>query len=1014
MFKDPIYEGKFLRQYTEILVDSRSPDKTTEKLRYNIQYDSEHNMTSYLEDITEKIVSHTGTLFRRTYQKQFLEGRYDTDKNLLHSVEIVNDEYGSLKTTFDGEYSELGELEKSSRIQTLDDDITLTTDFTAISYDDHFQLLESEEVITDSRHSDKPVVRKFKAGVGDDYGYNSLGDITSYTEQWQDETGRTITRQWTDAQYTQHRQIAGYKEKLTDETGAELFKEWTIQDIEFGYDRLNHVKGYTETTQYGDLTFNRLVTSIRYDSLGQQSEYDETYTITGTDELSNTVDYLKTTNRTSAVYLETGELNGYQEHISENAEGDIAINKQTQISRQNMTTRGYDETRTITGTELDHTINTTRSNVEYAPNKIVSAYEDKMIDSGSIDAHTIIKRDNIQFGAMNQVYGYDEVIFNSATPGKGSDETKRSVTDSKYNLFNQLLSKNETTQTIEGITYTATQQNIQYNGIGQEIKYQRNETVLKTGKNEVTTQTVRNNTTYNTNGLLDGYQQVSTNNVDTWTRTTNWSADSFNQHAQVAGHTNTTRTTGDTVDFTVETTRSDISYQSLDMNDELKFVGQIGSYDETTLNSASPDLVSQKQMRQLKYDSYGHTAGYVERKHDYHTSDLTILDNVIVTTRLSSVYDQNTFELISYKDEIEQLGDGDGAELYVKTTVGKSDIIYDTNDRTISYKETSQSSSAPDRIRNVDWSAQEFDHNNQVTAYTEITNELGPGLDKTTTLIRTNIQFNAVNQLYAFDETTISDAAVDKTTTKTRTSTNYNTLGQTNNYNEIISDVGEGLVSSRISLERMSTSYNRFALQNAYQQQSVSSIVPDLTTTTSQSNVLYNRAGQITNSATRTQGTGDGLATDTTQTRTNTQYNTLGQQSAYNDNIETVFAEGNDIKQKQLTNIIYDTKDRQFSFTETTQLGDLTTQTNRTQTQYTDLGQLQSYQDTITESDPANYSSQTQRNWSGLYNENSQLTSFQQTDAGTMSAPGLSTFDVDRGINRDVIVYNGPWFGCFL
>lgn len=1032
VFKSPVYEGKFLRKYTEELTDSRSPDKITEKVRYGIQYDSDHNMTEYKEDITEKIIGYNGELFTRVYSKEFFEGKYDADKNLLHSVDIVHDEYGSIKTEFTAVYNSLGELEKSSKIQTSQDGVSIKTDFTAITYDNHMQLMESEEVITDSRNADKPLVKKFKAGVGEDYGYNKLGDMTSYQEEWTDGNGRTISREWFGAEYTKQRQIAAYKEILRDETGAELYKEWKIEDIENGYDRLNHVKAFTEKTTLGDLAYERQLSSIRYDSLGQQSEYEEIYTITGTDVLGDYVDYNKTTNRGGAVYSESGELKGYQESSEEkavNAAGETVLELTNNVFRYDMSTKGYKETRRMLGDGLDHTIKTERADVEYAPNKIVAQYSDKIVDSGSPDAYTLIKRGNIQFGVMNQVYGYDETIFNSATPGSGSDETKRVVSNSHYNLMGQLLSKDESVITVEGLHYNVEQRNTKYNGLGQEVSFLRNEArhkvkVLDSGEEisaDVVSFVERLDTKYDKNGALESYSQTSQSDIDDLKRISQWQAISYNQHSQITSYEDQTQTVdrttnGNNTNFIVTTARSNISYESLDMNDELKRVGLQGAYDEKVINSAAEDLIIEKQMRSLKYDSYGHTAAYIEIKHDYHKDDRNILDNVVVTTRKSSDYDNTTFELKSYIEEIEQLGDGDGDELYVKTTIERSNIEYDVYDRILNYKERTVSSAAPDRVTDVYWQAEEFDHNNQVVAYTQQNHETGGKLNKTTKLKREDIVFNSLNQIVAYTEIINSDSAEDKQIILKRANSLYNTLNQVSSYEESSeenSEILDHFISSTI--KRSNIQYTRFSQLSYYEQDINSSVSSDLLTKQSLRDVSYNRSGQMFN-WTNTQ---DGIAFDGEElilhtkninSRSLAQYNLLGQLSAYEEDIITSYVLGNevdDIKHNSVSGAIYDSKDRLFEQITSSRQGDLVIINNRLDTSYNTLGQIKAYNDSSNQNDSQGLELELNTSWyANKYNSKGQIVEFEQSVEGSGSISSGKKISRNENLLRDEIEYN--------
>ena len=1004
-FENPVYDGKNMVSYATLVQDGRSPDKLVENDYSGITYDAQHNMATYTQTIQDTLTLN-GNPYQRIYTQTFTGCQYDANKNLTAYTEIVNDEWGQTITNFTGTYNQFSELVSSIKEETFSDGTKSTVKFNG-GYDSDSRLMYSTEVTTDSRYPALFTTRNFTAGVDDDYGYNQHGDLTSYTEETIGNDGKITINEWYGAEYDNRAQLLTYQQDITDSLGQTMHKVWRAG--ENAYNGLNQLSSYEEDTTFGDMVITKKVIGAVYDYLGQLAQINETTTITGVDTLGRSVNYNKTVVRHDATYSAQGQVAGLIEDTNENefdSAGNVIYALNTRAVDTNVSLAGYTEVKTITGYNYQDVTTTIRTNTQYNSAKQIISYTEKVVGSASPNAYTITTRQDMLYNSLGQLVAYRENVFNSNTPGTGTSQTVTDVYDINYDSLSNVIARTEDSTSVDGIKTNTQISDIQYTGSGKQVSY--NQTQTQALSSPVTTTILRDAIQYNKNGLLASYVDTTTSSTDNLTRVTDWQADEYYSSGQLEAYHQTIDTTGadifgTAVDFSNTIDMLQMSYNTSGL--------MVSSYEEDSSSSA-PEVVTTKNTTGMSYDDYGQLAEFIEDKWDVDNADPTLLDLHTVTTRYDSNFQngrlfgytenvQTTSDnadldtstatvrtnigyddygrmnfyndqiiasaapdktsyvtwqglafdaagaVLSYQQTTHDLGVG----LDVTTALTRSNIIYNSLQQVISYNDEIDSSASPQKTSTMTRTKTSYNALGQVSAYSEQDKDIfiASGFVNENDVDRYAMQYNLLNQLTGYNETTQSSLTPQIMTTTTWSSLGYDINGNLAGYNQ-------------------------------RDQQTNDSGTLDLDNTTVKENILYNGLGQAQSYKQTTiqsfPGTNESPATSV----------------------------------EQVTAVSYDSNGQILQSTETTDDGYTQTADTRSGMDYNAQGFLDAYTDTIHQTNNNGLVADTKSTWSALdFYDNGRVKDYQQTTQGQSSA-GTQTLQQNDAVTRSNIVYDDNGF----
>ena len=350
----------------------------------------------------------------------------------------------------------------------------------------------------------------------------------------------------------------------------------------------------------------------------------------------------------------------------------------------------------------------------------------------------------------------------------------------------------------------------------------------------------------------------------------------------MSGYTQTIHEQGEGLDHTVTTVRKNIQYNNF---------GQIISYIDTITDSASPDKTTEYERYDIIYDELGRMTGYKEKTHETGESEVTnsetgeaieiILDRTIENTRTDIQYNA-LGQIIGYTDTII-----DSASPAMITTITMSDITYDEQGRMSGYTQTLHEEGechAPEAPK-------------VLNKMSEAENANGP-------------ENKPIRPDYNYPET----IKINHTVTTVRENIEYNALGQIVGYTDTIKDSGS----------------------------------PALTTTSIMSDITYDEQGRMTGYVQTIHKEGkDGQneldydAATTTITRSNMQYNNLGQVISYTQAEKT----SEDSYDYKMHNMRYDKYGRLISYDKNNTVNS-TKDTVHIELTYNELGLVETQKET--------------------------------------------------------------------
>jgi len=831
--------------YTDVTQDSALPNKTTTTTVSGIGYNQDGLEKGYTQQIHE-----TGEgLDHATMAIQsisYVESPSDTSSNeqggtLNHTktIEVSDIEYNGLgqKVSWD---------EKTYNDSAAPDKITNA--HITVEYDG----LGRQVSYLEKGHQTGSAAGGASSGLNNHYTlkktftYNGLGQITSYTEEYngQDENySRTVT----DIKYNSQGQQISYHESGTNKDGSYSFDRTNMT-----YNGLGQITSYdeagvnTDGDSYTSHTYN-----ITYNSNGQRTGYEADSTVSGSEtETSEDGSSTTTTTYTShshtsvrdMTYNSLGQLISYESdstfdstgHSSTTYEGYPGKKTETNYTSSGSSHTSWRATYDIHGTQHECGSKTSQSHSEGTSVTTDTATPGRVIT-------TEFSRDYVN-GQLTYSF---ETIHDTSTPGLTVTIEKTDIVYDKVSSYDW-----EEDEWDEGLM-------VGY----KEVRHVFGEYVDEDGGKQVidvTTVTERVSTTYNDSEQVTGYVEIITS-TDTPGVTTRIEVTEikYDDKGRMKSYKETRHEQGDGLDTTVTTERKDMEYNEW---------GQLISYTEIIQDSASPDKTTTVKVKGIQYNQKGQQESYIQeiietgeglnqtvilersniRYNDFgqivtytdKTENLASPGKTTITTVTDIEYNKDGLKE-SYIQEILETGEG----LDHTVIIEKGALKYNDLGQIISYAETEQDSSSPDKTTKVTVSDIDYYEDGLQKSYHQEILETGEELDHTVILERGNIEYNNLGQTVSYTDTTEDSASLEKTTTTTVADVEYYENGLQKSYKQEIYVTGDGL-DHTTTVERKDVEYNNLGQIISYVDEIQDSASPDKTTTSNVYNIEYDENNQ--------------------------------------------------------------------------------------------------------------------------------------------------------------------------
>lgn len=823
-----------------------------------------------------------GNLVYETNQSRKLDHqRYNAIGQKIQSVETITSEGSDLTQTVifaKGRYNEFGQLEtfeEETRIRGVGAysntplQINKIKKRTATDYNQLGQLTLTTDELTSSEAPDKITTETLQSITYDSHGrrqtwlhlrfeapkghvvpnglftrtdrtstsYEATGleigftETTSQSGQTANEqldTGKTIER----SNITHHvaGMVTGYEETIQSDTST-LDQDHAWQGT---YNSSGQLISMTDITQTGAETVTTTRNGIDYNSLNQQTSYQETKQVVTKDLTNQTlVDMSTTTNRELISYDEQGRMLGYLDTMSSSDQPEVlttvhrqdqgydtmghlttwlenqtvagqlpgqAYEVNTEIKRTGADYNvlgqltGYQETRTDDSAAITQTIN--REQIGYDQHGRLSTYQEttqqQAADKNELDIETTINRQSTTYDQHGRLIGtteiktgnqQDDLIDTIVYTVNAFDQANR-VTN--YTQLSTITSK---TKLINRVTNTK-KQNITYNTLNQETGY--TETSSSNTANDLTSERSRDNQRYNSYGQLIGYAEqskrydqhnsisitldISRNKLtyDQFGRETSWQEESVNQDI------NTTTMT----DYTKAT------YNHLGQLTTFEQI--INKQGDVNAGVNAPAITTTIKRLDTSYNQLGQLVGQQDEQTSSDQSNLTL------TTTLSNVTYNDRYERLTYDKTIHQLSSDNSLDM--TQTVNRTKTIYDEAGRETSYEETNQSSASPDLLTTITKNEIKYNKLKQITGYDESTQQTGKDninggtIDHEQTISRSQMKYNNQGELKAYHQENVSpaNAGSDATIIQDWAITDIDAFGRTTGYQETGSHPNQG------------------------------------------------------------------------------------------------------------------------------------------------------------------------------------------------------------------------------
>lgn len=828
-----------------------------------------------------------------TYNSRGLEDSYVQIKNDTAQDSSGNQIYNVTTTTTrtDTEYNDLGlassyteQSESTGNDGTDNLDIITNTQRTNMVYSPAKLLVSYDETSTSSEYPGITTTTTWSCD------YNSLGQQTGYTEAQFDGTTLT-TIQRNNIQYNSLNQVTSYSETDIKDPSSDIINngiyEVTSYTTRSGieYNNSGQLYSYTDTTISSDqpeveTATNRIFTL--YNDAGQVSEYNETSiqeSIDASGDISvdsngNPLFYTsKTTDMQNTAFNMFGQVSAYYETVYDNN-----LNVENDSTRQNLTynssgqVTGFDEADTQwakdgNGNIILNILTTNhRSGTAYSACGQVQDYTEVHISSLSPDlTESITYSSTIDDTGLTTSSDTNDILESSDGSKSyylDTDTQKQSI---MYDSSGRGYSYIETAVSSEdpGITTTTTRENTSYNDYGLVSGYfETSSQASQDGSFDFETTTTRSDISYNSLGLQTNYTDTLTSNqAPLVTTVEEWKNGAYNSIGQLYSYELDTIKTGDdgqgnTLNLSTTDLRQSTSYNVL---------GQLSAQTDETTSSAQPgvtvttalsiivydgnnlktsylsnetqssddgslDLTAETNRLNTEYNSSGQVSGYEEITVSSDSPDVT------QTANRSAIAYNDLNQVISYtENDTKAATDSNGNLAFDQSTeINRSGILYDLTGDMVYYTETDNSSTQG--TSSITWRADSINGFDTVTRYSETGNDPNDG-NYTDSW---QGSFNDQNQLIGFTEIRTTDNSGQSE--KTRTGITYNSDGQIIGYTETGSSANNPDYTDAFNAN-FKDAYNSNGQENHYVTTNVSAL--GVTTQTTRTDTQYNSSGEV-------------------------------------------------------------------------------------------------------------------------------------------------------------------------
>jgi hypothetical protein len=877
-------------------------------------YDALGHLAAY----TEIRIDHYGN--QTTTQWQEGTKGYNEKGQLTEYVEQFTDVYGQTSTLhwYGGIYDSYGNLAEYHQDETNPDGSTSQKVWTNGKYDNYNRLASYQENWL--YPSGDTASHTWNNAV-----YDNLSRLISYQETFGDSAGNAVTRHQFNTTYNNFNQTTSYQETVTDSQNTVTNTTWSGAQ----YDSDGRILAYTQVSVNSanpNVSINTVVQGRSYDRFGQTAGGVETVTTQGRTATGALVNAVTTTRITNAVL---GTWNGRSNTL--------------QAYKQTSTTQGIDPT----GVQLDYT-----ETVQVTDNTPFSFKESIRTQALGLDHTVLVTRTNINRNMSGQITGYQDETFDQATPA-GSTISQRSNT--YYNGRGEIIGYQEIDQDLSGFVSTKFVSGLLYNGLSQLVASKTHSTRTSQGEetlpedwntytpaNKITTlsqlvdsigcgvswsvltsqqqtdllagavvtltngdclaldaanlklamtltitqDTQRSPITYDVLGRTLAYTDTTNNGSNT--TVTQWQAQSYNAANLVFAETiDTTFKTGWFAQSqTTHTVHTNMTYN---------IFGQLSGYDETMVDSASPDLMTKKNVSGITYDSLGKMAQQTEDtqvagKTTQTLPDLSNLNGAMLAgVKLLTLTDPAATQGAEWNwDSLTQAQKDQllkGQTVTIPTSQGSVSIALGQGQSTVLVIEMNLHTLT---TRNQ----AQFDSKGRVAGYTEIvqttgTDSSGAAINKTDTTVRSNMIYDAHNRLLSYQETRTSGATPALSTVVQISGMTYDASGQATGFTEkTIQDSLDAAMPfhQETTTRRTGVYYDAAGRIVGYHESTTWSDKPGFIQQTDRLNMQYDAQGHLLGYHERVTDN-QGYSTDTVAE--NISYNGLGQEQGRKETVTT-------------------------------------------------------------------------------------------------------------------------------
>lgn len=938
--------------YEETSNDDRKQNKT--RIWKNAVYDRYDHLLAYHETNTNGL----GCGYTRIWQ----DGEYDQYGRLLSYHEINTDELGnqSQRSWSQAEYDDVDHMiaYTEDRTDVFGNQTQVKwraglvdqseTNGSLASYNKNGQIIAYTEKKTDQYG--QVSIREWSQG-----SYDQDGNLISYQERLIGADESVIVKIWEDGQYDQYDRLINYREKWEHANNECTAHHWggVIYD---NYDRLLKVEETDTDTAGRDSQLWQM--NIKYNHLNQMLAYQEV--------IHDAAGFQTRTSWQASAYNQYGQLTDYQQSSIHSANPKVEIltevhdrrydrHGELSASRQTVTTQGMTadgrQVATIVTTTIDQAImdnNTlqafrqvTRTTGRDPDGTMLDLKETKQVtartpfsrietyhyqapgaadgSSEALDHSIIINRSQIVRNYAGQITGYQEEVFDEATPAGRIIRERR---QSSYNSRGQLMSYVEKEQGLTGRVSWRYVSGLLYNGLNQLTSSQTS--MERTSHGEYTLppewanlesmeQQGHVKEIINTIGFglswdgLTAHEQgaVLLGETIIWQDQVMLHLDHANnsvevnlflsekvqrtdmcygvlgrqvyyqEERQVKGQNEHKKTVWQATEFTPanqvrrEVIQETIYYPTLGQwfgqeyqkqieRSKMAYnrYGQLLSYQENSRDSRTPDLTTQKIVKDMSYDALGRMAEQDELTHFTGATTQALPDQQLLEAdyltgmQLLTLPRHETGQAQAWAwdqlspEQQEQLLDGQ--EVTLSTSSGSFELSLQDKQATVIQVMMDLT------IHTIRHQAK-FDTQGRIIGYTETTHTQGQDkqgnrLDKTESKVRNQIEYDQNQQIIAYHEMRTSSVASDLVLNVWMNNLQYDPQGQLSGYTEKLIKRSQGNSPDyylEIVTHRSKSLYNGAGQLLGYHEQVVQSDQPQVTQNIIRRDMIYNQSSQL-------------------------------------------------------------------------------------------------------------------------------------------------------------------------